>query len=43
MDKWKNLRHKSEYFANLSDSIEQRLQQVVAREGYWTDELISVH
>jgi len=37
MDKWENLRHKSEYFAHLSGSIEQNLQQVVAWEGYWTD------
>ena len=43
MDKWENLRHKPEYFAHLSDSIERRLQQVVAQKGYWPyTELISV-
>lgn len=34
---WEGLRTQPEYFQRLSGSITNRLQQVVAREGYWTD------
>jgi len=34
---WENLRQKPELFTNLRGSIEKRLNQVVARNGWWTD------
>lgn len=34
---WESLRQKPDLFANLHASIERRLDQVVARNGWWTD------
>lgn len=34
---WEALRFKDDFFANLRDSIPRRLQQVIERNGYWTD------
>lgn len=34
---WENLRRKPEFFHNLRQSVEKRLQQVIARNGFWTD------
>ena len=33
---WVNLRQKPDFFPNLRRSIENRLNEVVARNGYWT-------
>lgn len=34
---WENLRQRPQLFANLRASIEKRLDQVIARNGWWTD------
>jgi len=34
---WENLRQKPQLFANLRASVEKRLDQVIARNGWWID------
>lgn len=34
---WEELRFQPNFLANLTDSIPKRLDQVIARDGYWTN------